>query len=250
MAMAMPQSRPGAHWPLVLGGRRKLNVAALIETFCRPHPAPVLSCGRGVEALRLAMLDGHPARYQVGARLADRGRIPLRQPGRTRASLPDDRLGQSLDARFAANLNRVFSAIALNALEVSALSTPWLHQETTTITLEGAYAEEAGPDAGPVPPRPAYGHRKDGRDERKQVLLRRGVSSEGLPRRMGVRDGHTSDSTETPVALEACLALGLDGVRGLVADRTAYCKHTLGVCLERRVGLSTRVPRPCAVRQE
>ena len=38
-----------------------------------------------------------------------------------------------LDALFAANLNKVFSAIALNALEVYAISTPWLHQDTTTI---------------------------------------------------------------------------------------------------------------------
>ena len=46
------------------------------------------------------------------------------------------------------------------------------------------------------------------------------------------------------------MALGLDGVRGIVADSKAYCKRTLGVCLEQRVGLITLVPRPCAVRQE
>src|SRR5207244_8072502 len=72
----------------------------------------------------------------------------------------------------------------------------------------------------------------------------------GSPRRMGVRDGNTSDSTETPVAIEECVALGLDGVRGIVADRKASCKRTLGLCLEQRVGLITLVPRTCAVRQE
>lgn len=250
MAIAIQQISPVAHLPLVLGVMRKLNVAALIDTFCPPHPAHVLSCGRGVEALLLAILDGHHALYKVGARLEDRGMIPLLQPGLTRASLHDYRLGQILDALFAANLNRVFGAIALNALEVYALSTPWLHQDTTTITLYGAYEEEARPNAGPVPPRPAYGHSKDGRDDLKQVLLSLGVSSEGLPLRMGVRDGNTSDSTETPVAIEECVALGLDGVRGIVADSKAYCKRTLGLCLERRVGLITLVPRTCAVRQE
>jgi transposase len=82
------------------------------------------------------------------------------------------------------------------------------------------------------------------------VLLSLGVSSEGLPLRMGLRDGNTSDSTETPVAIEEWLALGLDGVRGIVADSKAYCKRTLGLCLERGVGLITLVPRTCAVRQE
>jgi transposase len=65
-----------------------------------------------------------------------------------------------------------------------------------------------------------------------------------------VRDGNTSDSRETPVAIEECLALGLDGVRGIVADSKAYCKRTLGLCLEQRLGLLTLVPRTCVVRHE
>jgi transposase len=257
MAITIQQISPVAHLPLVLGVVRKLNVATLIDTFCPPHPAHVLSCGRGVEALLLAILDGHHALYKVGARLEERGLLPLLQPGLARASLHDYRLGQILEALFAANLNRVFGAIALKALEVYAISTPWLHQDTTTLTLYGAYEEEARPGAQsqpaperPIPPRPAYGHSKDGRDDLKQVLLSLGVSSDGLPLRMGVRDGNTSDSTETPVAIEECLALGLDGVRGIVADSKAYCQRTLGLCLEQRVGLITLVPRTCAVRQE
>src|SRR5262245_4083232 len=223
MALAIHQISPVAHLPLVLGVVRKLNVAALIDTFCPPHPANVLSCGRGVEALLLAILDGHHALYKVGARLEERGMLALLQPGLTRASLHDDRLGQILEALCAAPLNRVFGAIALNALDVYAISTPWLHQDTTTITLYGAYEEEPHRGEGPVPPRPAYGHSKDGHDDIKQVLLSLGVSSEGLPLRLGVRDGNTSDSRETPVAIEECLALGLDGVRGIVADSNQWC---------------------------
>jgi transposase len=250
MAIAIHQISPVAHLPLLLGVIRKLDVAALIDTFCPPHPANVLSCGRGVEALLLAILDGHHALYKVGARLEERGMLPVLQPGLTRTALHDYRLGQILDALFAANLNRVFGAITLNALEVYAIPTPWLHQDTTTITLYGAYEEEPHRSDGPVPPRPAYGHSKDGHNDLKQVLLSLGVSSEGLPLRMGLRDGNTSDSTETPVAIEECLALGLEGVRGIGADSKAYCKRTLGLCLEQRVGLITLVPRMCAVRQE
>ncbi len=250
MAMTMQQISPVAHLPVVLGVVRKRNVAALIDTFCPPHPAHIISCGRGVEALLLAILDGHHALYKVGARLADRGMLPLLQPGLQRASLHDSRLGQILDALFAVHLNRVCGAIALNALEVSALATPWLHQDTTTITLYGAYEEEARPVKGLVPPRPAYGHSTDGHDDLKQVLLSLGVSSDGLPLRMGLRDGNPSDSPETPVAIEACVALGLDGVRGMVADSKAYGQRTLGLCLEQGVGLITLVPRTCAVRQE
>ena len=248
MAMAVQQIHPVAHWPLVLGVLRRLEVATVIDRLIPPHPAHVLSCGRGVEALVLAILDGHHALYKVGKRLEERGMLALLQPGLTRAALNDYRLGHILEALFAANLNKVYSAVALNALEVYAIATPWLHQDTTTIALYGAYADEP---KTPGAPRPAYGHSKDGRDDLKQVLLSLGVSGDGgVPVRLGMRDGNRSDSVETPVAIEECLALGCEGVRGIVADSKAYSRRTLGLCLEHGLGLITLVPRTCAVRQE
>jgi hypothetical protein len=115
------------------------------------------------------------------------------------------------------------------------------------MTLYGAY--EDAPKT-PGAPRPAYGQRKDGHDALQQVLLSLGVSREGLPLRMGARAGHTSDSPEPPVAIAEGVALGLDGVRGMVADRKGYGQRPLGWCLEPRGGRITLVPRTCAVRQE
>ena len=135
MAITIPQIRPVAHLPFVLGVLRQRDVAARIDTLCPPQPAPVLSCGRGVEAVGLALLDGHHALYKVGARLEARGLFPLLQPGLARTALNDDRLGPILDTLFAANLNTVLGAVALQALEVYAIPTLWLHQETTTIPL-------------------------------------------------------------------------------------------------------------------
>jgi transposase len=248
MAIAVQQIRPVAHLPLILGVLRRLEVATVVDGLITPHPAHVLSAGRGVEALVLAILDGDHALYKVGQRLEERGMMDLLQPGLTRTSLHDYRLGHILDALFAANLNQVFSAMALKALEVYAIPTPWLHQDTTTIALYGAYADEPKTVGAP---RPAYGHSKDGRDDLKQVLLSLGVSGDGrLPLRLGVRDGNRSDSVETPLAIEECLTLGLEGVRGIVADSKAYSRRTLGVCLEHGIDIVTFVPRTCAVRQE
>src|ERR671926_1930756 len=248
MAIAVQQVYPIAHLPLVLGVLRRLEVATVIDRLIPPHPAHELATGRGVEALVLAIMDGAHALYKVGQRLEERGMLALLQPGLTRASLHDYRLGHILEALFAANLNKVFSAVALKALEVYAIPTPWLHQDTTTIALYGAYADEP---QTPGAPRPAYGHSKDGRDDLKQVLLSLGVSGDGgIPLRLGVRDGNRSDSVETPLAIEECLALGLEGMRGIVADSKAYSRRTLGVCLEHQIDLVTLVPRTCAVRQE
>lgn len=258
MAVTVSEIHPVAHLPLILGMLRKLDVAVLIDSMLPPHAHNVLSVGRGVEALVLAILDGHHALYKVGARLEERGMLPLLQDGLKRESLNDYRLGQLLDILFAANLNRVFSIVALKALAVYAIPTPWLHQDTTTIALYGAYTaspEPSEPTADktdvPVAPRPAHGHSKDGCPELKQVLLSLGVSGDGgLPLRLGIRDGNTRDSVETPLAIEACLALGLEGVRGIVADSKGYSQRTLGLCLEKGIGLVTLVPRICAVRQE
>ena len=91
MATTVQQLRPVAQVPFVLGVLRRLEVAPILDRLLPPHPAHVLSCGRGVAALGRAMLDGDQALYKGGRRLAERGIVSLLQPGRTRAALHDDR---------------------------------------------------------------------------------------------------------------------------------------------------------------
>ena len=93
MATTIQQIHPVAHLPLVLGVLRRLEVATVIDHLIPPHPAHGLSCGRGVEAVVLAILDGHHALSKVGRRLEERGMLALLQPGLTRAALNDYRLG-------------------------------------------------------------------------------------------------------------------------------------------------------------
>jgi transposase len=139
--------------------------------------------------------------------------LPLLQEGVKRESLNDYCLGLILEALFAANLHCVFGALALKALAVYSIETPWRHHDTTPLSLYGAYeASEAGCETAvheseaPVVPRPAYGHSKDRRSDLKQVVLSLGVGGEGsVPLRLGIRDGNTHDSTEMPVAIAECL---------------------------------------------
>src|SRR6516165_5958663 len=221
MAITVQQIHPVAHLPLVLGVLRRLEVATLIDGLIPPHPAHGLSCGRGVEALVLAILDGHHALYKVGKRLEERGMVTLLQPGLTRAALNDYRLGHILDALFAANLNQVFSAVALKALEVYAIPTPWLHQDTTTILLYGAYADEP---KSLEAPHPAYGHSKDGRDDLKQVLLSLGVSGDGgLP----LGSGHLCVKPPSLELVQARVELGQQplAARGSPIAEPASCSN-------------------------
>ncbi len=145
--------------------------------------------------------------------------FPLLQPGLEPLSVHETRLGQMLDALFRAKRNQVFSAMALKALETYTISTPWMHQDTTTISLYRAYADVN--DASSAP-RPASGHNTDGRGDLKQVLLSLGVSGDGgLPLRMGLGDGNRSDSVNVRQAIEESVTLGLGGLKGIVADSKA-----------------------------
>jgi transposase len=100
-------------------------------------------------------------------------------------------------------------------------------------------------------PRPTDGDSKDGRSDLKQVILSLGVSGDGgIPLRMGLHDGNRSDTVDVPQAIEQSVALGLHGLRGIVADSKAYTPRTLGLCRQTGMGLVTLGPRTCALRQE
>src|SRR5262245_8196655 len=99
---------------------------------------------------------------------------------------------------------------------MSAIPTPWLHQDTTPMAVSGPGADDPQP---PGAPRPASGQSPEGRDALQQVLLRLGGSGEGgLPLRGGRRDGNRRESVEPPVALAEGQALGVEGGRGLVSS--------------------------------
>jgi hypothetical protein len=127
--------------------------------------------------------------------------------------------------------------VARNALEVSALPTPWLPQDTTPMALEGADAED--PQI-PSAPRPPSGPSQEGRDDRTQGRRRLGVRGEGgLPLRGGGRAGTGSARGAPPLALAEGLALGWAGVRGIVAARKASRRRLRGVGQAPGIGVVT-----------
>ena len=226
MVLAVQQSDPGAPVPLVLGVGRRLEGAPVLDGRRPPHPAPVVASGRGVAAVGRARREGEPGRSTGGHRRAARGLSALRQPEGPRAALPDARGGPSRAARCAAPRHRLCGALALHALAVSALPPPWLPQAPTPRARSGASAAAPQP---PGAPRPASGPRPDGRDDRTPVRRRRGVRGEGgLPGRVGLRAGHRRARGAPPGARAACLAVGVEGVRGLVAARQAARRRPLG----------------------
>jgi hypothetical protein len=63
------------------------------------------------------------------------------------------------------------------------------------------------------------GTAKMGGEDLTPGLLSLGVSSDGFSIRLGMLYSTIINRSETPVTIEECLALDLEGVRGLVAEQ-------------------------------
>ena len=137
-----------------------------------------------------------------------------------------------LKALFAANLNKVYSAVALNALEVYTITTPWLHQDTTTIALYGAYADRPKTPGAPV----ALAIAKTVVRSQTGAPQSRGQRRWRVPVRLGMRTATAVIVWETPVALRSVWRWAAREYAGCVASK-AYSRRTLGLCLEHGLGL-------------
>jgi transposase len=114
-------------------------------------------------------------------------------PGQA-ALLNDDRCGASLDHLFRADRASLFTAIALHAVRAFQLALKEMHQDTTSVTVSGEYADQPPAHQTDRPARICHGHNKDHRPDLKQLLYNRTVTSDGaVPIHCKIHDGNTTD---------------------------------------------------------
>ena len=106
------------------------------------------------------------------------------------SSLTDHTLGQTLDEIAAYGSSKLFGEVAFDvALEQDLLSNR-CHLDTTSLSVQGEYANSTGGSA----PHLTYGHSKDHRPDLKQVVLSLTVNGPAnLPLWMETLDGNSSD---------------------------------------------------------
>lgn len=108
----------------------------------------------------------------------------------------DDMLGRSLDALYESNRSTLLSSLSAQAIKKHDLCTDIVHNDTTTVTLSGAYAAAAGTETDnyAIPKR---GYNKDGCPDAKQIVFGLNTLGDGhVPIYYKSYDGNTSD-TET-----------------------------------------------------
>jgi len=161
------------------------------DARCRLAPAKAI----GVMVRNLAV--GRRPLYGLTAWAGgyEPGRLGL-SAGET-AALNDDKTGRALDVLFAADRASLLTALSLRVIHRYRLEVSELHNDSTSITLYGAYRDENGTArAGVRPPRPARGHSKDHRPDLKQLVQILTVTADGaVPLTYRLADGNTEDST-------------------------------------------------------
>jgi transposase len=111
------------------------------------------------------------------------------------ALLNDDRVGRALDQLFDADRASLLTALMLGVIAEFGVDCSQLHNDSTSITLTGAYRSADGHQrAGKPTPAAAHGHNKDHRPDLKQLLWILTVSADGaVPVAHRLTDGNTSD---------------------------------------------------------
>src|SRR5262249_42204830 len=113
------------------------------------------------------------------------------QPGQA-ALLNDDRSGRALDHLQRADRASLLTALVVRAVRVFAIDLAEFHQDTTTVTFAGEYAEQLPAALAQRPPRITFGYNKDHRPDLKQLLYSLTLSADGaVPVHCKLYDGNT-----------------------------------------------------------
>jgi transposase len=109
--------------------------------------------------------------------------------------LNDDACGRALDKLAEIDKQSLLSACCLRMLQEHDLDILTTHFDTTSITVQGAYAGEPYGDFDIC-----YGNSKDQRPDLKQFVIGAGVQQDGLPIMGQILAGNTSDKRWNPKA--------------------------------------------------
>ena len=165
------------------------------------------------------------------------------QPGQA-PMLNDDRAGRALDHLHRADRASLLTALVMRAVTEFDIDLSEQHQDTTTITFSGEYANQAPADQADRPPRIAFGFNKDHRPDLKQLLFSVTISSDGaVPVHCKTYDGNTTDDQ-----VHQDTWLFLRGVIGhpdflYVADSKLCTRDNMGLIAGRRGRFLTVMPR-------
>jgi len=110
--------------------------------------------------------------------------------------LNDDRIGTALDHLHRADRASLLTALVTHVVREFAINLDEFHQDTTTVTFSGDFANQPVTEQAGRPPRITFGYNKDHRPDLKQLLYSITISADGaVPIHAKTYDGNTTDDS-------------------------------------------------------
>jgi transposase len=164
----------------------------------------------------------------------------------------DDRAGRVLDEIWKAGPEKVFSAVATEAIRIHDLDTSEIHGDTTSKSFYGAFKDQDEEGNAPLI---NHGKSKDKRPDLKQIVLGIQTTADGVPIIGDVDNGNASDKTVNGRWIEGLRsALGKDADDYLlyVADSALVTNPNLRLMRDPKynVDFISRLPGNFAIEME
>jgi transposase len=214
------------HLGIVAGVCREIALIEQIDEQVRARGRKV-SCGKATQALVLNAL-GFVGRalYLMPDYLHNKPVDLLIDPALTADDFNDDTLDRCLDDLYEAGVTEIFFNVAAHALQVYGLRPNFVHLDSSSFHLHGAYDPEE-PDLQAISV--TYGYSKDHRPDLKQVVLQLITSHKSaLPVWLEVLSGNSNDKKTFKATVRAyCKQLSADEQPYLVMDSAGFSEETL-----------------------
>lgn len=237
------------HLPVVLDILRRTGVLNVIDHAVRDDRRSKVSTSDCVSVILCGVFLGHHDLWRMADRLApyDMATI-MKDKGFNLAEFTEERLAKALDDLFDADLDRLMTGIALQAIDQFRLGTDFLHFDTTSLSFFGAYESEgfgSMSDGSSKPPLVTHGYSKDHRPDLKQIMFGSLVTRDGgVPLYGKALDGNRSDSESAAEFFQRVRSLVRDPREVCcVADSKGWCGPVLALVQREGLRLLSRLPR-------
>ena len=159
--------------PIIEHYLQKLRIGELIATYIPQDQRTKLPIERTLSLLIHNILTTPMPMYAIADWLAPLDEHCLGLEPAEAACIQDDRVGQALERFYHGRHKDVFFHLALRAIKTFGLQCTQIHQDTTTVTFSGKYADWQAPEDL------TYGNNKDHRPDLKQLVLGLSVTADG-----------------------------------------------------------------------
>jgi transposase len=242
------------HLPILMDFLRRSQLFEIIDKAICDDRRSKVSTSECVAVLLCSVFSGAHDLWRVREHLSlyDMKTV-MRDPEFNLDEFPEERLAKALDDLYAANLDKLMTAISIQVIEQFNLNTEFLGFDTTSLSVYGAYEEDE--DLAVMPDQPAkrkpgplitYGHAKNNRGDLKQFLFGSLVTAAdgGVPLRGAALDGNQGDSVSAAQFFSYVRDIVADPrTVCCVADSKGWCARVLKVIMKDGMRLLSRLPR-------